>query len=183
MIWTAILFRNKSLYMESTNMRKQTLYNTLSILAVVFVLAGIIWWSNIDQWYYLIGMVMLICFLVVSIIVCVVILLVKVSDGTKKRPVVIALAVFAVLLGTSILHVASHSNYYKYNDWLILNMDIQTVEKIYGEFDLQTGNTVGYYMYKDNGPIMPSHLETYYYIKCDSEGKVQHVFTGCAPGG
>ena len=39
MIWTAILFRNKSRYMESTNMRKQAWYTTLSIIFVIAVFA------------------------------------------------------------------------------------------------------------------------------------------------
>jgi len=138
------------------------------------------------QWYYEIGMLMLACFLIVCILVCAVILLVKVIRKTKKRPVVIALAVFTVLLGTTVLHSLSHKHSYKYNDWLILNLDIQTVEKIYGEFDLVDtgwGNTVAYYMYKDNGPIMPSHSPMYYYIEYDSEGKVQRVFSSIPPGG
>jgi len=90
------------------------------------------------------------------------------------------------LLGTAVLHAMSHKYSYKYNDWLILNLDIQTVEKIYGEFDKRdTGfaNTVAYYMYKDEGHIMSSHSDMYYYIEYGSKGKVQRVFMAGPVGG
>jgi hypothetical protein len=43
--------------------------------------------------------------------------------------------------------------------------------------------TVAYYIYKDNGPIMPDHLDHYYYMEYDENGIIYKVYDGCAPGG
>lgn len=62
------------------------------------------------------------------------------------------------------------------------------IEQEYGEFDLgeiqenQKGK-VAYYIYTDDGPIMPDHLEHYYYMEYDGWGVIYDVYDACAPGG
>ena len=88
----------------------------------------------------------------------------------------------------NILYTISHSTYYKYNDWSILQNSIYEVEEKYGDFDLgqirenQKGS-VGYYIYTDNIPIMPDHLDHFYYMQYDENGIVYNVYDGCQPGG
>lgn len=41
-----------------------------------------------------------------------------------------------VLLVVVILYALSHSTYYRYNDWAVLQSNIHMVEQKYGEFDL-----------------------------------------------
>lgn len=86
------------------------------------------------------------------------------------------------------MYYSSHSTYYKYNDWIILQRNIHMVEEKYGEFDfgeIEDGKkgTVAYYIYTDNGPIMPDHLKHYYYIEYDEWGMVYNVYDSCQPGG
>lgn len=76
------------------------------------------------------------------------------------------------MIGTVVVYAFSHSTYYKYNDWSILQSDIHIVEKKCGEFDLgeikdNKKGKVAYYIYTDNGPVMPDHLKHYYYIEYD----------------
>ncbi len=40
-----------------------------------------------------------------------------------------------------------------------------------------------YYIYTDNGPIMPDHLKHYYYMEYDEWGVIYNVYEGCQPGG
>jgi hypothetical protein len=84
--------------------------------------------------------------------------------------------------------VLTHPTYYKYNDRRILHADIHEVAARYGDFDwgsVQEGKAgkVGYYLYTDNGPIMPDHLKHYYWIRYDETGTVFEVCEGVQPGG
>lgn len=109
----------------------------------------------------------------------------------KKRQVKTPLMSFVIsvlVLISVIIFVSSHSTYYRYNDWWILQNNIYNVLERYGEFDLGTftegeSGCVGYYIYTDNGPIMPDHLKHYYYIKYDEFGVIYEVYDGCQPGG
>ena len=109
----------------------------------------------------------------------------------KKRKIkkqIISLSVSAVLLLVAVLFIGSHSTYYLFNDCRILGNHIQEVPKQYGEPDLGrytngTSGRFGYYIYTDNGPIMPDHLDHYYYIEYDENGIVTDVYDGCQPGG
>lgn len=70
----------------------------------------------------------------------------------------------------------------------MLKNDIYKVQEKYGAFDIGKINDgqkgrVGYYIYTDNGPIMPDHLPHYYYIEYDEWGKVYKVYDTCALGG
>ena len=58
----------------------------------------------------------------------------------------------------------------------------------YGAFDrgtVQEGKSgkVGYYIYTDNGPIMPDHMKHYYWIYFDESGIVYKVEDNLPPGG
>ena len=109
-----------------------------------------------------------------------------------KKPVkiifVLAIILFIVLFATS------HSTSLKYNDWWIVGNSIQNVEQRYGKFDRtyygvydgtfnENGDIVGYYLYEDNSPIMPSHNPMYYWIKYNSDGIVEKVYVDTVPGG
>lgn len=59
-------------------------------------------------------------------------------------------------------------------------------ERFYGDLDAyQEGesNRVSCFIYTDNGPVMPDHLDHYYYIEYDEQGVVYNVYDGCQPGG
>ena len=65
---------------------------------------------------------------------------------------------------------------------------INMVEQKYGEFDLgeikeNEKGKVAYYIYTDNGPIMPDHLKHYYFIEYDEWGVIYNVYDSCQPGG
>ncbi len=141
-----------------------------------------------NTWYFLFGITCLLLLLTVGLFICI-ILFVKHRIKKQNNKVIIASTlVDAILLLMIILYASSHSTYYKYNDWTILQNNVNMVEQKYGEFDLgevrygEKGK-VAYYIYTDNGPIMPDHLKHYYYIEYDEKGIIYHVYDGCQPGG
>ncbi|MGN0670853.1 MAG: hypothetical protein ACI4JZ_09925 [Oscillospiraceae bacterium] len=141
-----------------------------------------------NPWYYLFGFLGILALLIIGMIVCIVFLIRSIVKKSRKKPIVIAAAVNVVLLSAVLLFNASHATYYKYNDWAILNSNIHTVEQKYGEFDLgeihdNHSGRAGYYIYTDNGPIMPDHLPHYYYMEYDEQGIVRKVYDGVYPGG
>ncbi len=92
------------------------------------------------------------------------------------------------ILCAVLLYVSSHSTYYKYNDWFILQSNIHKVEQKYGKFDLgeikdNEKGRAAYYIYTDNGPIMPDHMKHYYYMEYDEWGVIYNVYDGLQPGG
>lgn len=106
----------------------------------------------------------------------------------KKKAAALSLA-FSLLLFCAVwVFTLSHGTYYKYNDWRIVGQSIHAVEEKYGEFDLgavteHTAGWAAYYIYTDNGPVMPDYLEHYYYMEYDEHGVVYRVYGGCQPGG
>ena len=130
--------------------------------------------------------------LIVSLLITGIILfihiIVKMVRKKSTRSLVISLVISSLLLLTVVLFGASHPTYYKYNDWVILNSNIGNVQKIYGDFDVGTvtdhkAGKVAYYIYTDNGPIMPDHLRHYYYIEYDENGMITTVYDRCEEGG
>ena len=126
--------------------------------------------------------------LIVGIIICVISFITKLIRKKNRKTVIIAVCIHLSLLIVTILYASSHSTYYMYNDWIILQSNINMIEEKYGEFDLgeiKDGEkgTVAYYIYTDNGPIMPDHLKHYYYIEYDEWGVVYNVHNSCQPGG
>lgn len=93
-----------------------------------------------------------------------------------------------VIFAVSALFVSSHKTYYKYNDFTISRSNMTEIMEKYGEFDIGnyhegSAGRAGYYIYTDNGPVMPDHLPHYYYIEYDETGAVTRIFDGLAPGG
>ncbi len=126
------------------------------------------------------------------LLVCLIILIVMLIRAKKQHKVArtkglllsFDIIFFVFLLG----FVLSHSTYYKYNDWSILNSNINSVINKYGVFDtgsIQEGKSgrIGYYIYTDNGPIMPDHMPHYYWIHFDESGTVYKVEVGLPLGG
>lgn len=104
-----------------------------------------------------------------------------------KKPLMCCVLSIGVLVCLCIF-ISSHKTYYKYNDWGIVKNNILNVKERYGEFDIGTyeeghGGTVGYYIYTDNGPIMPDHSKHYYFIQYDEQGVVYGVFESIPQGG
>ena len=141
-----------------------------------------------NPWY--VNFIYLILFALLSVLVLVGIVWLVVACKRKKwvrKPIAVMVTSSILLLGL-ILFVASHSTYYKYNDWKMLISNINMIEEEYGAFNEGTtdkGNAgrVGYYIYTDNGPIMPDHLDHYYYLEYDEWGMVYNVYDGCQIGG
>lgn len=117
------------------------------------------------------------------------------SKKSKITKIIIATAITAIISAVA-LFVASHSTYYKYNDWWIVENSIENVRSKYGEFDRgrygnyncdgnfgTKGGTVGYFLYEDNSMVMPSHLPYYYWVQYNSDGIVEKVFVDTLPGG
>ncbi len=141
-----------------------------------------------NQWYFDMGTLLVMLLLIVGIIICIISFITKLIRKKNRKTVIIAVCIHFVLLIVIILFTSSHSTYYKYNDWIILQSNIHMIEEKYGEFDLgqiKDGEkgTVAYYIYTDNGPIMPDHLKHYYYIEYDEWGVVYNVYDSCQPGG
>ena len=137
----------------------------------------------IDLFYF----VLLVCFLIAGSI-SVVLMIVRKHKKKNRKPAVMSLLINIFRLAVLILFIASHSTYYKYNDWVILQSNIYAVQQKYGNFDLGTirdnqAGTVAYYIYTDNGPIMPDHLKHYYYMEYDEWGVISKVYESCQPGG
>lgn len=134
--------------------------------------------------------IMIICILflcVIGLITCIV-LLVKQRKKRTNKVIVFATVVNVFLLLLISLYGASHSTYYKYNDWIMLQSNIHIIEQKYGKFDLgeikdNRKGRAAYYIYTDNGPIMPDHLDHYYYMEYDELGEIYKVYEACQPGG
>ena len=138
--------------------------------------------------YFDIGIIFFLFLLISGLIFSVILLIVRKIRKYKRKSVIISISVNFVLIAITVLYTISHSTYYKYNDWSILQNSIYEVEEKYGDFDLgqirenQKGS-VGYYIYTDNIPIMPDHLDHFYYMQYDENGIVYNVYDGCQPGG
>ena len=141
-----------------------------------------------NPWY--VNFIYLILFALLLVLVLVGIVWLVVACERKKRvrkPIAVMVMSSILLLGL-ILFVASHSTYYKYNDWKMLISNINMIEEEYGPFNEGTpekgkAGRIGYYIYTDNGPIMPDHLDHYYYLEYDEWGMVYNVYDGCQIGG
>ena len=139
-------------------------------------------WS-VDFCYLLLFIILLIIG-----IISVIMIIKNKHKQVSVRSSVVSLVTSSVLFSMLTVFVASHSTYYKFNDWTIVGSNISMVQQKYGDFDLGavTDNKAGkvaYYTYTDNGPIMPDHLKHYYYIEYDESGLINKVYDACQPGG
>lgn len=101
----------------------------------------------------------------------------------KKKRLLIGAIVVILVQAALILFLASHSTYYKYNDWWIVGKTEAEIVERYGEFDLTWGDSKAYFIYEDNSWVMPDHLDHYYYIRFDETGIAIEVYDAVAPGG
>ncbi len=141
-----------------------------------------------NQWYFTIGIWLILLMMLIGIIIGIFWFIVHTGRKHNNKAIAVSIGINFALLVVVILYALSHSTYYRYNDWAILQSNIHMVKQKYGEFDL--GNIkenekgkVAYYIYTDNGPIMPDHLKHYYYIEYDEWGVVYNVYDSCQPGG
>ena len=89
----------------------------------------------------------------------------------------------AVLLFTN-----SHATYYRFNDWAVSGSTVQDIVKRYGEPDINMytpgrGGSLWYYIYTDEGSIMPDHLEHFYRIGIDENGRAAEISDTVRKGG
>ncbi len=141
-----------------------------------------------NQWYFTIGILFILFMLILGIIIGIILFVVQKVRKHNNKTIVVSMCINFALLVAVILYALSHSTYYRYNDWFILQSNIHMVEQKYGEFDLgeikeNEKGKVAYYIYTDNGPIMPDHLKHYYYIEYDEWGVIYNVYDSCQPGG
>ena len=121
----------------------------------------------------------------------IILLVKKIKAKKQNKPtgkVSFMLSLDTLLFIGSFVFVLSHSTYYKYNDWIIVNSDINSVVSKYGAFDKGTveegrSGKIGYYIYNDDGPIMPDHTAHYYWIYFNESGAVCKVEDNLLPGG
>lgn len=141
-----------------------------------------------NPWYFLFIELFIIAFMMLGILVCIIFLFIAIAKNKPKSKIIVSLCInIAVIVGIDLFQ-ASHSTYYAYNDRVILGQDINDIREKYGEFDegtLKQGQQgeVSYYIYTDNGPIMPDHLKHYYRLKYDENGIVYKVYESCQKGG
>ena len=82
----------------------------------------------------------------------------------------------------------SHATYYRFNDWAVSGSTVQDIVKHYGEPDINMytpgkGGSLWYYIYTDEGPIMPDHLEHFYRIGIDENGRAAEISDTVRKGG
>lgn len=126
--------------------------------------------------------------LITGIVISIILFSVQKVRKYNNKTTAVSMGINFVLLVGVILYALSHSTYYRYNDWAILQSNIHMIEQKYGEFDLgeikeNEKGKVAYYIYTDNGPIMPDHLKHYYYMEYDEWGVIYNVYDSCQPGG
>lgn len=141
-----------------------------------------------NSFYFNFLLICLMILLIVGILICTILFIIHRIKKQSIRTIIISIAAEAVLLLSVIIYYMSHSTYYKYNDWSILQSNIHMVEQKYGEFDLgevrdNEKGRVAYYIYIDNGPVMPDYLKHYYYMEYDEWGIIYNVYEACQPGG
>ncbi len=141
-----------------------------------------------NPWYFEIGLLCLLLLLAAGLLVCIALFVKHRIQKQRNRSITVSIVINVVFIIIVMLYAASHPTYYKFNDWVILQSNIHMVEQKYGAFDLGTvrdneKGKVAYYIYTDNGPIMPDHLKHYYYMEYDEWGIIYDVYEQCQPGG
>lgn len=130
----------------------------------------------------LILLIIIIAFSLAAIVSAILLIIYIKKNRNFKKPL-ISLCVCLVTVAITVLFIASHDTHYKFNDWYVLGNDIETIRETYGQFDIYQARRAGYYIYTDNGPVMPDHLEHYYFMYYDENGIIYSVDDGVQPGG
>lgn len=100
----------------------------------------------------------------------------------SKSKCIIFIAVVIICIAITFI-LASHSTYYKYNDWWIIGKTYDQVEERYGEFEITFGTCRGYYIGDDDGSIMPTYQPLYYWMEIDENGIIIKVYVATRYGG
>ncbi|MBQ8961032.1 MAG: hypothetical protein IJ071_07430 [Ruminococcus sp.] len=141
-----------------------------------------------DQSYFELIEILVIAGLAAAFIL---LLVLDIRGRRRKSPStarVILLDLDTILLACAVAFAVSHPTSYRFNDRAVLGSQISEIIGRYGGFDqgeLHEGSSgrIGYYIYTDNGPVMPDHLRYYYWIYYDESGTVYKVEAAPQPGG
>lgn len=129
-------------------------------------------------------------FFVLSIVFLV--LMIKIIRAKKSHRKIIGKVLLLVCdvaaFAGVMVYSLSHATYYKYNDWVMLKSNVSKVVDKYGTPDLGSvkkgeKGKIAYYIYKDDGPVMPDHMEHFYFIHYDEDGNIYRVEDSVKPGG
>lgn len=129
--------------------------------------------------------------ILLSLALCAASLAVMIHGVVKQRKLGGRLAFFiaaGVVTAAVLLFTNSHATYYRFNDWAISGSEAAAVIEKYGEPDIGgytagKSGKLGYYIYHDDGPIMPDNLDHYYYVEYNEQGRVTAVYDSVQPGG
>lgn len=98
----------------------------------------------------------------------------------KKRKMGIYQLISSILLGGMIyLFLISHSTWIEYNDWWVINNNLEEIKSRYGDFDYEIYGErwcVGYHVFYNNGPLMPDYSNYFYVMEADEAGIVYEVY-------
>lgn len=128
-------------------------------------------------------LVLFACLVIIGI-TSVVLIIVRKHKKKGTKPMAISLTISILLLLVLMVFMTSHSTYYKYNDWTVLQSNVNMLQQRYGAFDLGTisenqAGRVAYYIYTDN----KSNLKHYYCMEYDEWGVVYKVYVLNENGG
>ncbi len=84
-----------------------------------------------NTWYFLFGMTCLFLLLTVGLFICIILFVKHRIKKQNSKVIIASTLVDAILLLIIILYTSSHSTYYKYNDWTILQNNVNMVEQKY----------------------------------------------------
>ncbi len=135
------------------------------------------------SWYYSLSVLLLFLVAVIFFVTMQIVFIVSaVKKKLTKGKVAAYIGCYAYPL-LFVLFVSSHSVSPAYNDWFVENTTVDKVIEVYGEPDEKYSTELYYYLYTDNGPITPDHLEHYYCVEFDESGKVTKVYETLPKGG
>ncbi len=126
----------------------------------------------------IIAVLVLTAFIPIALIVGLIIGIIK-----KKKAWIIVSSTLMAVCAVMLLFVSSHQIDYRYNDWWVLGKNKTEIEQRYDTPDIKMAQAIGYFICHDNGWIMPDHLDHYYYIEFDNNGKAISVRDNVQPGG
>ena len=128
---------------------------------------------------------------VVIIIVACAAMILMASAKRRGRETLRYIGILAADTGlfiSMLFFLTGHPDSYRFDNRYVYSHNISSVIERYGEYDLGSYNEgsagrIAYYIYTDNGPIMPDHLKHYYYIVFDEKGEVTDIYDAAQPGG
>ncbi len=104
---------------------------------------------------------------------------VTIKKKEKRKKGLYQLICSVVLAAIAYCFLISHNTWIEYNDYWILNNNIEKVQSRYGDFEYEKhgeNSRVGYHVFYDNGPVMPDYLNYYYIMEYDETGNIYKVY-------